>query len=76
MLGNLILTTVAASLVFLQVPINWTTFATGAVILVAVAFDSVLRRTRGHGLFPRSRRNHETHPGPGPDHVPDAERLR
>ena len=76
MLGNLILTTVAASLVFLQVPINWTTFATGAVILVAVAFDSVLRRTRGHGLFPRSRRNHETHPDPGPDRVPGRERLR
>jgi ribose/xylose/arabinose/galactoside ABC-type transport system permease subunit len=52
MLGNLILTTVAASLVFLQVPINWTTFATGAVILIAVAFDSVLRRTRGRGLLP------------------------
>src|SRR5206468_12211062 len=49
MIGNLILTTVAASLVFLQVPINWTTFATGAVILVAVAFDRVLRRTRGRG---------------------------
>lgn len=53
MLGNLVLTTVAASLVFFQVPINWTTFATGAVILVAVAFDSVLRRTRGRGLLPR-----------------------
>ncbi len=52
MVGNLILTTVAASLVFLQVPINWTTFATGAVILLAVAFDSVLRRTRGRSLLP------------------------
>jgi ribose transport system permease protein len=52
-IGNLILTTVAASLVFLEVPINWTTFATGAVILIAVAFDSVLRRTRGRGLMPR-----------------------
>lgn len=60
MIGNLILTTVAASLVFLQVPINWTTFATGAVILVAVAFDSVLRRTRGHGLFRRGRKPEET----------------
>jgi ribose/xylose/arabinose/galactoside ABC-type transport system permease subunit len=72
MLGNLILTTVAASLVFLQVPINWTTFATGAVILVAVAFDSVLRRTRGRG----PRRSRETHPDPDPDRVPDRERLR
>jgi ribose transport system permease protein len=41
---------VAASLVFFQVPINWTTFATGAVILLAVAFDSALRRSRGAGL--------------------------
>jgi ribose/xylose/arabinose/galactoside ABC-type transport system permease subunit len=54
MLGNLILTTVAASLVYFQVPINWTTFATGAVILVAVAFDSVLRRTRGRAPRPRA----------------------
>ncbi|WP_372664348.1 ABC transporter permease [Amycolatopsis kentuckyensis] len=71
-LGNLILTTVAASLVFLQVPINWTTFATGAVILVAVAFDSVLRRTRGRS----TRRSRETHPDPGPDRVPDRDRVR
>ncbi len=51
-IGNLILSTVAASLVFFQVPINWTTFATGAVILIAVAFDSVLRR-RGFSWFRR-----------------------
>jgi ribose/xylose/arabinose/galactoside ABC-type transport system permease subunit len=53
MLGNLILTSVATALVFFQVPINWTTFATGAVILIAVAFDSLVRRTKGHGLLPR-----------------------
>ena len=35
--GSLILTVVAAALVFFGVPINWTTFATGAVILLAVA---------------------------------------
>jgi ribose transport system permease protein len=44
LLGSLILTVVAASLVFFQVPINWTTLLTGAVILVAVAADSALRR--------------------------------
>ncbi|WP_051580852.1 ABC transporter permease [Pseudonocardia acaciae] len=44
--GNLLLSTVAASLVFFRVPINWTTFATGAVILVAVGFDALLRRVR------------------------------
>ncbi|GAA3399196.1 ABC transporter permease [Cryptosporangium minutisporangium] len=45
-LGSLILSVVAASLVFFSVPINWTTFATGAVILLAVALDSGLRRAR------------------------------
>lgn len=48
--GSLILSVVAAALVFFQVPINWTTFATGAVILLAVALDSALRRSRGVGL--------------------------
>ena len=39
-LGSLILSVVAAALVFFGVPINWTTFATGAVILAAVALDA------------------------------------
>ncbi|MFE7034371.1 ABC transporter permease [Streptomyces sp. NPDC057621] len=42
--GALILSVVASGLVFFEVPINWTSFATGAVILVAVAADSALRR--------------------------------
>lgn len=46
MIGSLILSVVAAALVFFGVPINWTTFATGGVILLAVAFDSLLRRYR------------------------------
>jgi ribose/xylose/arabinose/galactoside ABC-type transport system permease subunit len=45
-LGSLILSVVAASLVFFSVPINWTTFATGGVILLAVALDSGLRQAR------------------------------
>jgi ribose transport system permease protein len=45
-IGALILATVASALVFFSVPINWTTFATGAVILAAVAADSALRRLR------------------------------
>lgn len=53
LMGSLILAVVASSLVFFQVPINWTTFATGAVILVAVALDAQLRRTRGRGFLPR-----------------------
>jgi ribose transport system permease protein len=43
--GAMILAVVASGLVFFEVPINWTSFATGGVILVAVAADSLLRRT-------------------------------
>ncbi|MEV0557793.1 ABC transporter permease [Streptomyces sp. NPDC050597] len=42
--GAMILSVVASGLVFFEVPINWTSFATGGVILVAVAADSALRR--------------------------------
>jgi ribose transport system permease protein len=45
-LGSLILSVVAAALIFFGVPINWTTFATGTVILGAVAVDATLRRLR------------------------------
>jgi ribose transport system permease protein len=45
-IGALILAAVASALVFFSVPINWTSFATGAVILAAVAADSALRRLR------------------------------
>jgi ribose/xylose/arabinose/galactoside ABC-type transport system permease subunit len=51
-LGSLILSVVAAALVFFDVPINWTTFATGAVILLAVALDSALRRARAARRHP------------------------
>jgi ribose transport system permease protein len=43
-IGCLILSVVSAALVFFQVPVNWTTFATGAVILVAVGADAAVRR--------------------------------
>lgn len=45
-LGAVILGTVASGLVYFGVPINWNLFATGVVILLAVALDSVLRRRR------------------------------
>ncbi|MFD0534954.1 ABC transporter permease [Actinomadura luteofluorescens] len=45
--GTLILGVVTAALVFFEVPINWTTFATGGVILVAVGAAPLLRRVRG-----------------------------
>ncbi|NEA28102.1 ABC transporter permease [Actinomadura bangladeshensis] len=44
--GTLILGAVTAALVFFEVPINWTTFATGGVILAAVGAAPLLRRVR------------------------------
>ncbi len=46
MVGALILAVVTSALVFFRIPINWTSFATGAVILFAVASDAGLRRYR------------------------------
>ncbi|HEY7019281.1 MAG TPA: ABC transporter permease [Gaiellaceae bacterium] len=45
-IGAILLTVVSSGLVFFNVPLNWTSFATGAVILLAVALDSLLRRRR------------------------------
>jgi ribose transport system permease protein len=44
--GTILLTVVANGLVFFDVPLNWSSFATGAVILLAVALDSLVRRRR------------------------------
>ena len=45
-LGSILLGVVASGLAYFNVPINWTDFATGSVILLAVALDSTLRRAR------------------------------
>jgi ribose transport system permease protein len=45
-LGAILLGVVTSGLAYFNVPINWTDFATGAVILLAVALDSQLRRSR------------------------------
>lgn len=50
-LGAVILGTVASGLVYFGVPINWNLFATGVVVLMAVALDSVLRRRRAAATF-------------------------
>lgn len=50
-LGAVILGTVASGLVYFGVPINWNLFATGVVILLAVALDSILRRRRAITQF-------------------------
>jgi ribose/xylose/arabinose/galactoside ABC-type transport system permease subunit len=68
LMGSLILAVVSTGLVFFHVPINWTTFATGAVILLAVALDALLRRTRGRGGFNRRRQPQTSTPLP-PDQI-------
>ena len=45
-LGAILLGVVSSGLAYFNVPINWTEFATGTVILLAVSLDSLLRRTR------------------------------
>jgi ribose transport system permease protein len=45
-IGAYLLGSVSSGLVFFNVPINWTSFATGAVIIIAVAIDSLLRSRR------------------------------
>ena len=44
--GAILLSVVSSGLVFFDVPLNWTSFATGAVILLAVSLDSLVRRRR------------------------------
>lgn len=51
--GSILLSVVSSGLVFFNVPVNWSQFATGAVILIAVSLDSLVRRRRrgqGAGL--------------------------
>jgi ribose transport system permease protein len=45
-MGAILLSVVSSGLVFFDVPLNWTAFATGAVILLAVALDSLVRHRR------------------------------
>jgi ribose transport system permease protein len=54
-LGAILLSAVTSGLAYFNVPVNWSSFATGLVILIAVALDSLLRsrrrrRTVGLGL--------------------------
>lgn len=46
MIGAILLGVVNAGLVYFNVTSNWSAFATGAVILLAVSIDSVVRRRR------------------------------
>jgi ribose transport system permease protein len=44
--GAMLLGVVNSGLVYFNVPLNWTSFATGAVIIFAVSLDNLLRRRR------------------------------
>lgn len=46
LLGALIIAVINSGLIFFDVPSTWTNFVTGAVILVAVGLDSLIRRRR------------------------------
>ena len=53
--GAILLSAVTSGLTYFNVPVNWSSFATGATILAAVALDSLVRsrrraRRRGLGL--------------------------
>jgi ribose transport system permease protein len=51
--GAILLSVVSSGLVYFNVPVNWSSFATGAVILLAVSLDSLVRsrrRSRSSGL--------------------------
>jgi ribose transport system permease protein len=45
-MGAVLLSLVAAGLVYFNIPLNWSQFATGTVILAAVSIDSLVRRHR------------------------------
>jgi len=47
-LGSILLSAVNSGLAYFDVPVNWSNFATGAVILAAVALDSLIRSRRRH----------------------------
>ncbi len=47
-LGAILLSAVNSGLAYFNVPVNWSSFATGAVILTAVALDSLIRGRRRH----------------------------
>ena len=47
-MGSILLSAVNSGLAYFNVPVNWSSFATGAVILTAVALDSLIRGRRRH----------------------------
>ena len=67
-LGAILLSAVNSGLAYFDVPVNWSSFATGAVILTAVALDSLIRgrrRARPPGPRPVTRRSRSSTHGGG-----------
>jgi ribose transport system permease protein len=48
-LGAILLAVVSSGLIYFRIPVNWSAFGTGAVILLAVSVDSLLRRRKQVG---------------------------
>ncbi|MFD0632812.1 hypothetical protein ACFQ9X_15700 [Catenulispora yoronensis] len=46
MIGAILLSVVSSGLVYFNIPANWSSFASGIVVLLAVAVDSLLRSRR------------------------------
>lgn len=46
-IGAILLNAVSIGLVYFSIPAVWSQFATGAIIIIAVSLDGLLRRTRG-----------------------------
>ena len=51
LLGALIVAVINSGLVFFSVDSNWTNFVTGAVIVIAVGMDALVRRRRAEAAL-------------------------
>jgi ribose/xylose/arabinose/galactoside ABC-type transport system permease subunit len=50
LIGSLIIACISSGIIFFGIDATWSTFVTGAVILIAVAIDQLVRRQRLRGL--------------------------
>jgi ribose transport system permease protein len=53
-LGVILLSTVTSGLVYFNIPVNWSQFVTGAVILLALGLDSAVRARRRRTRKPKT----------------------
>lgn len=50
LIGALIITTISSGIIFFGIDATWSTFVTGAVIVIAVVIDQLVRRQRSRGV--------------------------